>query len=60
MSEIDAVVRRTAADEAVTAQLLRDKAAELEKAGNYEMASTYHNAAQRADDRAGVWRQLLR
>lgn len=53
-------VRQNAADEASTATALRDKANEHEKAGNHGQAAVYHNAAQKADDRADVWRGLLK
>lgn len=60
MGKLDDAARYNAADEATTATLLRDKAAELESAGNHAQASVYHNAAAKADDRASVWRGLLR
>jgi hypothetical protein len=56
---VDSAFRDAASEEAETATLLRDKAEELEKAGNFAQASVYHNAAAKADDRAGVWRGLL-
>ncbi len=53
-------VRANAADEASTATALRDVADEHERNGNYRQAGVYHNAAAKADDRAEVWRDLLR
>lgn len=60
MSGLEDAARYNAADEATTASLLRDKANELERDGNYGRAAVYHRAAAKADDRAGVWRQLLK
>lgn len=60
MSEIDTAVRLAAADEAATATLLREKAAELDRNRDFDKASVYYDAAVKADDRAGVWRGLLR
>jgi len=59
MKEFDEAVAHNAADEACTASALRDRANELESAGDYRMASVYHNAAAKADDRADLWRGLL-
>ncbi|MEV4599459.1 hypothetical protein AB0K15_18865 [Amycolatopsis sp. NPDC049253] len=51
--------RRNAADEESTATALRDKAEQLEHAGDFRMASTYFTAAAKAEQRAQVWRGLL-
>lgn len=59
MKELEEAIRYNAADEASTATALRDRAAELEREGNHRQASTYHNAAANADNRAGIWRGLL-
>ena len=56
----DEAVRYNAADEETTASALRDKAEELESNGNHKQASVYYNAAAKAENRAGVWRNLLR
>ncbi|SEB28755.1 hypothetical protein SAMN04489727_2142 [Amycolatopsis tolypomycina] len=53
-------VRANASDEAATATALRDKAEEHERNGNYRQAAVYNNAAAKADERADVWRDLLR
>lgn len=57
---LDDAARYNAADEAHTAQLLRDKADEHEKKGDHRQEAVYRNAAAKADDRADVWRGLLR
>lgn len=51
---------RNAADEESTATALRDKAEQLERAGDFRKASTYYKAAAKAEDRAKVWRGLLK
>ena len=53
-------VRANAADEASTATALRDKADMLDAVGDHKKASVYRNAAAKADNRASVWRDLLR
>ncbi len=53
-------VRANATDEASTASALRDKANEHERNGNHPQAAVYHNAAGKADERADMWRDLLR
>lgn len=60
MKELDDALRHNAADEASTATLLRDEAAKQEREGNHKRASAYHNAAAKADNRAGLWRRLLK
>lgn len=55
----DYAIRMEAADEASTATALRDKAEELESAGNHAQASVYYNAAGKAEQRADTWRSLL-
>lgn len=60
MKEFDEAVRYNAADEESTASALRDKAEMLESAGDHQQASVYYNAAAKAENRAGVWRNLLK
>lgn len=60
MKELDEALRAAAADEAETESLLREKAEELHRAGKHSMASTYDQAAAKAEDRANVWRGLLK
>ncbi|RJQ84747.1 hypothetical protein [Amycolatopsis panacis] len=57
---LKAEYRRYAADEAVTATALTDKANALEAAGKFRQASPYFQAAAKAEDRAAVWRNLLK
>ncbi|MFF0146000.1 hypothetical protein ATK36_0487 [Amycolatopsis sulphurea] len=52
--------RRNAADEAVAATALSDKANALEAAGRFREAGSYFQAAARAEGRAAAWRNLLR
>lgn len=59
MKKFDQAVAYNAADEESTASALRDRASELESAGNYRQASVYYNAAAKAEDRADLWRGLL-
>ncbi|WP_027947231.1 hypothetical protein [Amycolatopsis taiwanensis] len=60
MKKFDEAVRYNAADEESTATALRDKAEMLESIGDHKQASVYRNAAAKAENRAGVWRNLLR
>lgn len=59
MTDDSYAIRMEAADEEHTASLLRDRASELEAAGDHAQASTYYEAAAKAEQRAATWRGLL-
>ncbi|MTD55724.1 hypothetical protein [Amycolatopsis pithecellobii] len=60
MRNLDDAARDVVEDEVETGMLLRERAEELKQAGDHRQAAVYDRAAAKADNRAGVFRGLLK